>query len=155
LLGAFARIEERVGAIPGVESVGLSSSVPLGFANSDTGVLIEGRRGDYDDGRVQTWFSRATPAYFDTMGIGIVSGRGFLAADAEEGSAVAVINAAFARQHFGDDDPLGVRLNLRSDEDPLWLDIVGVAEDVRFFDVSRPETPAIYIPGWLFPARGM
>lgn len=155
LLGAFSRVEERVGAIPGVFNVGLSSSIPLGFANSDTGVFIEGRRGDFEDGRVQTWFSRATPMYFDTMGIGIVRGRGFQPADAEEGSAVAVINAAFAHQYFGEDDPLGVRLNLRSEEDPLWLDIVGVAEDVRFFDVSRPETPAIYIPAWLFPGRGM
>ncbi len=155
LLAAYARIEDRVGAIPGVERVALSSSIPLGFSNTDTGVAIEGRPGKGDDGRVQTWFTRATPSYFEAMGIGVSAGRAFLESDAAEGREVAVINAAFARQHFGTDSPLGVRLNLGSDEQPLWLDIVGVVDDVRFFDVARPETPAMYIPAWRFPARGM
>lgn len=155
LIAAFARIEERVAQVPGVDSVALASSVPLGFNNSDTGVAIEGRPGSGEDGRVQAWFTRASPSYFETMGIGVREGRAFRAADAAEGRQVATINAAFAREHFGGDSPLGVRLNFGSDEEPLWFDIVGVVNDVRFFDVARPETPAVYMPAWLFPARGM
>lgn len=91
----------------------------------------------------------------ETMGIRLREGRAFVDADRIEGRNVVLVNAAFVREHFGEDPALGVRLNLGSDENPLWLDIVGVVDDVRYFDVSRPETPAIYIPAWMFPSRGM
>lgn len=155
LKGAYERVLAQVAAIPGVDSVGLSSAIPLGNLNTDTGVVIEGRPGAQPGGRVSTWFSRATPGYFETMGIRVRDGRVFHDADSNAARRVAIVNAAFAREHFVGGSPLGVRLGLGPDDRLEWFDIVGVVDDVRFFDVSRPETPAIYLPAWVLPGRNM
>jgi putative ABC transport system permease protein len=152
---AYGRLVEQVEGIPGVERVGLSSAVPLGVSNSDTGVFIEGVQAAGRDGRAHVWFSRVTEGYFDTMGIRIREGRGINSGDRIEERDVVVVNQAFVRAYLGDRPPLGTRINLGPEDDPRWFDIVGVADDVRFFDVSQPETPAVYFSAWAIPARGM
>lgn len=155
LKGAYERLQANVAAIPGVDSVGLSSGIPLGNLNTDTRVIVEGRPGTQADGRVSTWFSRVTPGYFETMGIRVRDGRAFRDSDSNAGRRVILVNEAFVREHLGGAPPLGVRVGLGPDETPDWFDIVGVVDDVRFFDVSRPETPAIYLPAWVLPGRSM
>jgi putative ABC transport system permease protein len=129
--------------------------VPLGRANTDTSVQIEGQRTARPDGRAHVWFSLVTPGFLETLGVRVQQGRAFSAADRSEGRNVAVVNAAFAREYFPDRPALGVRIAIGPENEPRWFDIIGVVENVRQLDMARPETPMAYFPAWILPSRNM
>jgi putative ABC transport system permease protein len=141
--------------IPGVEQAGLASTVPLGQSNNDTFVLIEGYPTSREDGRAHSWLTRANEGYFGAMGVRIIEGRAFETADRADGRAVAVVNAAFVRDYFADGRAIGARVALGPPDNLRRFEIVGVANDVRYFDLAVPESPALYLPAWLEPSRGM
>ena len=155
LVAAYDRLATQLEQIPGVEQAGLASTVPLGQSNNDTFVLIEGRPTSREDGRAHSWLTRANEGYFGAMGIRIVEGRAFETADRADGRAVAVVNAAFVRNYFGGERAIGTRVALGPPENRRWFEIVGVANDVRYFDLAVPESPALYLPAWLETSRGM
>lgn len=156
LRGAYDRLVAHVTEIPGVDRVGLASAVPFGQSNNDTFVAVEGRPTAREDGRAHVWLTRADEGYFDTMAMRMREGRGFQATDRGTDRRVAVVNAAFAREYLGGTDAAtGVRVGTGPIAEPTWWDIVGVVDDVRFFDLARPQTPALYLPTWSAPSRGM
>jgi len=155
LVAAYDRLAAQLQQIPGVEQAGLASTVPLGSSNNDTFVLIEGHPTTRDDGRAHSWLTRANEGYFGAMGVGIVEGRAFETADRAAGRAVAVVNAAFARDYFADGRAIGARVAIGPETNRRWFEIVGVANDVRYFDLAVPESPALYLPAWLETSRGM
>ncbi|HEY3516139.1 MAG TPA: FtsX-like permease family protein, partial [Gammaproteobacteria bacterium] len=155
LVAAYDRLVIEVEQIPGVEQAGLASTIPLGQSNNDTFVVIEGHPTSREDGRAHSWLTRATEGYFDAMGVRIVEGRAFEAADRAPGRAFAVVNTAFVRDYLSDGQAIGVRVALGPPENRRWFEIVGVANDVRYFDLAVPESPALYLPAWLEPSRGM
>ncbi len=156
LTAAYARLLESLEGVPGVEQVGLASSVPLGQGNSDTFVSLEGYQNPRtEDGRVHAWFARVTENYLPTMGIRIQSGRGFDSSDRLEGRDTVVVNAAFAREYLSGTEAVGKRIGLGDPAQPRWFEIIGVVDDVRFFDVSQPQTPALYLNAWAAPGRSM
>jgi predicted permease len=155
LVAAYDRLTVQLEQIPGVEQAGLASTVPLGQSNNDTFVLIEGRPTSREDGRAHSWLTRANEGYFGAMGIRIVEGRAFETTDRVGSRAVAVVNAAFVRDYFADGRAIGTRVALGPPDNPRWFVIVGVANDVRYFDLAIPESPALYLPAWLETSRGM
>lgn len=156
LRGAYDRLVAHVAEIPGVDRVGLASAVPFGQANTDTFVAVEGRPTAREDGRAHVWLTRADEGYFDVMNMRMREGRGFQSTDRGTDRRVAVVNAAFAREYLGGTGAAtGVRVGTGSVAEPTWWDIVGVVDDVRFFDLARPQTPALYLPTWSSPSRGM
>ena len=104
LAAFYPMLVERLQAIPGVESAAISGDVPL-----------EGTGGEYlqmpgRDDRLLVRFKRADSAYFSTLGIPIISGRGFTTADRAGAPYVAVINEALARRlqdRFGVKEAVG------------------------------------------------
>ena len=155
VVAAYDRLTTQIAQMPGVQQAGLASTVPLGTSNNDTFVLIDGRPTARDDGRAHTWLTRANEGYFGAMGVRIVEGRAFESADRTGGRAPAVVNAAFVRDYLAGDPAIGARVGLGPENNRRWFEIVGVANDVRYFDLALPESPALYLPAWLEPSRGM
>lgn len=155
LTAAFPRLREALLAQPGVESIGLSSSLPLGLMNNDTSVAIEGAPTARPDGRAHVWINRVSHDFLPTLDVALVEGRMFSASDGGEGARRALVNRAFVREYLQGTSPLGRRINFGSDGEPNWFDIVGVVDDVRFFDVSAAQTPSVYGPLPVLPARGI
>ncbi len=123
---------ERVHALPGAADVAVGFDSPLRGNSGASYVFVEGR----PDERIRFYRHHVSPAYFRTLGIPIVRGRGFTAADADEDApGVAVISRAFARRWWPDGDPVGERLRLGS-PDGSAATIVGVAGDARFRDLT-------------------
>jgi putative ABC transport system permease protein len=87
------------------------------------------------------------------MGITVRSGRGIEPRDREGAPLALVVNQAFARAHFAGTDAVGKRLVTGSREKPNFWEIVGVADDVRFFGPDQAQTPAVYLPLAQRPAR--
>ena len=86
-----------------------------------------------------------TPHYFAAMEIPLLNGRDFADTDTKQTPNVVVINEAFARRHFAEEDPLGHRIVLQGQlRDPLL--VVGVVGNVRDFGLDEPPTPEAYLP---------
>ena len=138
----------RLAAIPGVDRVAVSSSVPLSGDVGTGGLTIAGRPLPSGD-RPHAAQRRIDHRYFDVMGMRIVRGRGFTAGDRM--TPVAVINEAAARQFWPGGDPIGQRIRPDGFGDDLWLTVVGVVKDVRYAAVSAPAGAEVYWPYALTP----
>ena len=79
------------------------------------------------------------PAYFDSIGIPMTSGRSFTTGDKEDSPKVAIVNEVFARKYFPGKDAVGRRIRL-GDNTGAWAQIVGVAKTSKVFWVGEPPT---------------
>jgi putative ABC transport system permease protein len=146
LFAAYQRLREVLEAQPGLDAIGLSSSLPLGQGNTDTQVLIEGRPTSRPDGRAHVWFNRVSHDYLPTLGVRLREGRMFEPSDGLDGARRAMVNAAFVREYLDGIDPIGRRIGFGPADEPRWFDIIGVIDDVRMFNVATPQAPSLYIP---------
>jgi predicted permease len=127
-----AAIEARVNAIPGVQAAGFVSLLPLQESGWSGRFAIEGR-----EGVGSAEFRYVTPGYFRAMGIPVMRGRAFTAADRAGAAPALVVNDAFVRRYLADVEPLGHVLHDRGT-------IVGVIGDVRQVGLDEPAVPEIY-----------
>ena len=140
-LAFVARLTDRIRGLPGVESVGATSSVPLDGVDGSVPYRPIGSPISSDTTPIG-WFRGATPDYFATMGIEILRGRNVRDTDTADAAPVLVINQAMARRDWPEMDPVGQRLRIGARE----FRIVGVVSDVRNFGLDREETPVFYRP---------
>jgi len=136
----FQRFTDAVRELPGVESVGMVSRLPLDFGNS-LGFDIAGRPLS-SPGQMPTASSRqASTDYFRTMGIPIVSGRAFSAADDANAPRVAVVNRSLVAAYFQNQDPIGQGLLIGRDT----MRVVGVVGDVPIGKIEDKIPPTVYL----------
>ena len=136
----------RVRALPGVESAGMISNLPLtgGEGYNRFGFTIEHDEQAADNG--YRFYARwITPGYLRAIGIPLLHGRDFTAQDQEGSSAVVIIDSALARRYFPHDNPIGKFLRL-SYAKSTPREIVGVAGEVRLVALETEPAPQIYIP---------
>jgi len=140
----FDELQQRVQSLPGVTATAVSNGLPIAGANQPP-FFIEGRRPEAgrEPGGVMYIVS---PAYFQTLGIQLLKGRGFSEQDTRESRLVAVIDEALARQHFQDQDPIGQRLALAVPGTSSY-EIVGVVRHVEHFslDGQAPVAAQFYL----------
>ncbi len=143
----FSELVERVKNLPGVEAVAFSSGLPL-LGTSDTSFAIEGRPMPAPDKQPQTMFYITSADYLQAMGIRLVKGRFFSTHDTQNNQHVAVIDEAFARQQFPNEDPLGQRIAGDKQNNVPGAEIVGVVAHVKHFGVDATERiePQLYRP---------
>lgn len=139
---AFARLR----ATPGIESVAMTSLLPMtDFDRS--GFHIRDRRPAHDSEDPSADRYSVSPDYFRVMRIPLKRGRGVTAQDIAAAPKVAVISEACAREQFPNQDPIGKQIQLggRDDSKP-WITIVGVVGDVRQYGLDTASNIAAYIP---------
>jgi predicted permease len=136
----FARME----ALPGVQSVGGATRVPLGSTSVTTTIQRESVPLPVAE-LPEVLFQRAMHDYFQTMGIPIRRGRGFAPTDGPAAPPVAVINEAMARKLFPNTDPLGQHVRTGSAPTGPWVTIVGVIGDVRHGGLEEDPQPEMSI----------
>ena len=151
---AQTAVLDQVRRIPGVDSVGLTSTPPIagGFGAFDrAGFHIQDRHiPDTQAPSVDRY--TVSQDYFHTLGIPLLRGRLFTEADAAVTSRVAIISEMTARQIFSDENPLGRRIQLggRRDDQP-WAEIVGIVGDVHQYGLDSATTPQAYLLYSQFP----
>jgi predicted permease len=144
---AQTEILKRVGRIPGIESAGLVSTLPIAgsYGSFDqAGFVIQDRRiPDPQVPSVDRYI--VSPDYFRAAHIPLLRGRLFTEADAAGENRVALISNMTARQIFPGENPVGKRIQLggRHDDQP-WAEIVGVVGDVHQYGLDMPTTPQAY-----------
>ncbi len=136
----FRRFTDAVREVPGVESVGLVSRLPLDFGNS-LGFDIAGRPASAPGQMPTASYRQASTDYFRTMGIPVVSGRAFGAADDANAPRVAVVNRSLVAAYFQNQDPIGQGLLIGRDT----MHIVGVVGDVPIGKLEDKIPPTVYL----------
>ena len=138
----FDQVLERTAGRPGVEAVGLVSSLPLTPGESLIGFQIQGQaaptsREDLTAARPQL----VSPGYLDAMGLHLVAGRFVTDQDTDSSPRVFVVNEAFASAYFPGEEVVGQRLNLGRGEP---TEIVGVVGDVHHRGLDSRPQPELY-----------
>ncbi|HVQ31238.1 MAG TPA: ABC transporter permease [Vicinamibacteria bacterium] len=162
LLAFWRALEERASAIPGVASAALTMNLPA-TDNSQAPLEIAGR--PLKDRESQPWAEMGvvSSAYFETLRIPVLKGRGITADDREGKAPVVVISAGLAQKFFPGEEPLGQRMRIGLPDQGLpFMEVVGVVGDVRSYGLEQDAPPMLYIPyvqvppAWLpLAARGL
>jgi putative ABC transport system permease protein len=141
----FERVAERLSQVPGVASVGLSSSITMDGEDNGNSLEAEGVPLP-NDGRLRRFKSFA-PGYFETMGIRMAAGRSITWSEIHEQRPVIVISEPLAREMWGEPaKALGHRVRVCCGWDKSWREIVGVTADERDDGLAQPPTAIVYWP---------
>lgn len=157
------RLLESVRALPGVQSAGLTSSIPFGGDYSDSVILAEGYQMAPGESLISPYRIVVTPGYFETMGMAIRSGRGFAPGDTPDSPRVVIIDERLARRFWGNQDPVGRRMFQPNTPEDLakpspnarWYTVVGVVSEVRMSGLIETDARpgAYYFPASQDPFR--
>jgi predicted permease len=142
LAALIRQIEQKFGAIPWVERVGVALYSPLDTEPWSFQVFIPGRA-DPGPNTQEVLMDRVTPDFFSAVGQSVIRGRGFTLHDAGGSPPVAVVNQAFVRKYFPGEDPIGKRFGNYGQEDTAACEIVGVVADAKYADPRKP-APAMF-----------
>jgi predicted permease len=136
---AFQRsMMERAGAMPGVDAVAEGSITPLSDNHSSTDFLLPGE----SEGR-QIEYNEVSPGYFNLLGIPIVRGRDFTAAEARAGAAEIIVTEFTARMLWPGQEAVGKILRKTGDADRI---VVGVVKDAQVSHLGEAEKVYVYLP---------
>lgn len=147
----FEPAAEALRSIPGVESVGMTSDLPLAddqlllARTIEARFRVEGRPTGTSGPEPLANLSAIDGSYCTSMGITLASGRTFSATDDSRSAPVVLINQAFAQRYFPDQDPIGQRLRLEFRTPRSW-EIVGVLADVRRQGFESEPKPSCTCP---------
>lgn len=157
---------EHVTSTPGVDAVGLASSLPLSGNSSESSLIREGDpMPTPDHPPAECSFVVVSPDYFRTMAIRVVRGRSFTDRDAQHAPLVIVIDDVLAATLFPHLDPIGRRIAFEARENtpgaavPLWRTIVGEVHHVHQYGLSSEPaylqvfTPIGQLPVWMEDRR--
>jgi len=138
--GFFYSVRQKIAGIPGVRSVALSNRILLTGPISHPDISIPGRPDAKPRGSLQLTVS---DGYFATMGINLLNGRDFRAADTRRDSqGVAIINEEFVRLFFPEKDPLGQFITVDGDQ----CQIVGLCSNHSYRHLRFGISPTLYVP---------
>ena len=144
----FQQALEKVNALPGVQSAGVSTSVPMSGANSAGSFSIEGRT--IAPGEMAPWGNRwfAGASYFQTLGVPLIKGRYFDDRDVRDAPPVAIIDETMERKFWPDENPIGRRISFQRDPqgNPVWREVVGVVGHVKHKGLEGESPVQYYIP---------
>ena len=142
----FAALVARLSAIPGVESAGAVSYLPLAGAGAATGFTIVGQPAPLPGQGPTTDVSVCDDGYFRALKVPLLRGRVFSEREMRQKSNVVVINDALARRYFPNEDPLGKSLVIAMTDPNVPTEIIGVVGTVKFADFATEARPTTYWP---------
>jgi predicted permease len=152
----------RMESLPGVRSVAATAALPFDrdipfLGNFVVRDQIAPERGE----EPLAHYRQISPGYFTTMGIDVLSGRGFDALDDGASLGVAVVNESLAARYFPDEEAIGKVIEGLPPHVALGgflvssFEVVGVVEDVKYFGLAEPSVPSLYLPVAQAPFRRM
>jgi predicted permease len=144
---------KRTRALPQVESAAFTSQVPLYGSSWTMGVHVTGLKETREGRSKITW---ASPDYFRTMQIGMLSGRDFNELDRRDSPKVMLVNETFARRFLGTENPIGARV--RTDAEPNYpeavFEVIGLVKDTKYGNLRQEIPPIAYAPATQHPFPG-
>jgi len=140
------RVEREFSALPGVQSVGVALYSTLEGNNWGEGVRIEGRADQGPEAQNGSSWDRVSPHFFETVGQPVIRGRGFTEQDTATSRMVAVVNQAFVKKFFPNEDPLGHHFGTFDRKYASNYEIVGIVADAKYNNPREPVRPMYFRP---------
>ena len=140
----WERMTQRLSILPGVVAVSLAGDAVFGNGGWNYGIWV--RQPDGAEQGSQVAFNVVGPGFFYTVGIPLLAGREFGDMDNANSPRVAVVNRAFGRKFFGDDNPVGKRFGNRGAGSSSQIEIVGVIGDAKYGGLREQPGPMFYLP---------
>ena len=156
----FNQLHDGISNLPGVQATAIAYDHPL-QTNWIDAFEIEGRVAPADGRGLSSNFNPIGPDYFVTVGAPMIKGRQFTPQDDQDHPGVVIVNEAFVRHYFPNEEPLGRRLKL-SQPPRVWrsdrfssFEIVGVVRDVKSAGLQAASEPTYYVPATQAPLHDM
>jgi len=144
---AFKRqLVDDVRSVPGVQNAAATTNTPLTGSSWGHGVRVDSIEGE-------SKFTYASPSYLATMGVALISGRDFTAADTTGAPFVVIVNQTFVHTFLGATPPLGQLVHVRPEPQypERTYEIVGTIADTRYNDLRGETPPLAFVPIDQFP----
>jgi predicted permease len=148
LAALYRQMEERLNRLPGVQGSGLATYNPL-TDNWGEMILVAGHPLPKMEEESGASWDRVNPDYLKNLGVSVLRGRGFSAADNETSEPVALVNETFVKRFFkSNEEPLDQHFGIDLPENAGTFRIIGVVRDAKFagFALSKPARPMFYVP---------
>jgi predicted permease len=136
----YQQVLERVSNLPGVESAGLTSHLPIEERGYNGNISVEGKTYPPNEGPLVE-FRAVNEDYFEASGIPLLRGRVFSKAEHDDTQPVVVINDAMAKQIWPGEDPIGKRIF-----DDTKATVIGVVGNVKNYGLLQQPVPEMYAP---------
>ena len=138
-------IVEAVGSLNGVDSLGMTTHLPLVGGEPQRSLAIEGKPEALDDQR-RRWVAvvDVDAGYFEAIRLPLLEGRLLAPTDRTDTTPVALVNEAARRRYWPDEPAVGARVRLADTSEGDWLEVVGVVGDTRNSDADQPPEPRVY-----------
>jgi putative ABC transport system permease protein len=143
----YRRIDERLLGVPGVRMVAPALYAPMSGDSWNESIRIAGRPEPGPRDETGAGWARVMPGFFETLGAKIVQGRALEEQDTATTRPVAVVNEAFVRRFFRDQNPLGQHFGMNRIQYANTFEIVGVVRDLRYmtYDYKEPVRPMFWL----------
>lgn len=143
----YTVLTEKLASLPGIVSVGGATALPASPLGPDFERPVWAETDDADsDAKPQADVRMVTKDYFRTLGIAVLRGRSFTAADSPSSPRVVIVNEKLARQIWPGDEPVGKRLVIDySTAGTYPYEVVGVVNDVRFRGLRSEPRAELYL----------
>jgi putative ABC transport system permease protein len=156
LINYFDKVTERIATLPGVREVGVINTLPL-QKGPTLRFRVEGRPPLTVDKWPPANYRVVSPNYFHLMNIPVLQGRTFTRSDNEQVPSVLMVNQSLVDKNFQGENVIGKRINFGRSENqqPVWLEIVGVVADVKNLELKEPPEPEFYFSSLQGPFQTM
>ncbi len=141
----YEEIQDRLEAIPGVQSASLSAQSPQNLCCVSFDILIGGRSESWIP-NVDVGLNRVSPHYFKTIGTPVLRGRTFTQQDTQAAQHVTVVDEAFAQRFFADGDAIGQHIGLSLPGHGYDYEIVGVVRNTKYRTPTAVQRPMFFLP---------
>jgi putative ABC transport system permease protein len=148
----YTQVVERVRALPGVQSVGATSDIPIASGGNYNSFTVDGRPPLPPSANQDAESIVVSPNYFQTMGIRLLKGREFNSGDGPNSTFVTVISDTMASRYWPNEDPIGQRINFGG---PKSYEIIGIISGVKMESLDTPAYPQAYAVYSQSPQRNM
>jgi putative ABC transport system permease protein len=137
---AYADLEDRLRALPGVTGLAEALTSPIGGSFSDRDITVDG------EPKGNAYLNRISPGYFGVLGTPLLAGRDFDSRDTPVAPKAAIVNEVFATRFMGGVDVVGRRIGTvnGADQPDTIYEIVGVVKNQKYIDIREPFPPIFY-----------
>jgi predicted permease len=141
----YRELLDRVRSVPGVLSASIAACVPMGYKAIGDSLIIDDYQTPPGAFEPSADYNYVSDGYFVTMNINVVRGRAFTHDDRETTQYVAIVSDGFANRYWPKQDVLGRQFKLKGDPTHS-IEVIGVAQDVRFRSITGAIDPFFYMP---------
>jgi putative ABC transport system permease protein len=145
IVGLYQSALQKLRALPGVESAGITETVPMGGATESTALRIPAHPAADPNDRPYSNYTMASPGYFVAVGTPLLRGRDFLESDTADSMPVTIINSAMAKKYWPGEDPIGKQVGPLSRLYPVAT-VIGIVADTKRLSLREEPPPEMYVP---------